>query len=225
MLPVSSIYLSGRAVCLKLRFSGSNKQSGASFANPTLYSIYSQRSFLCIFSHKSPGDNMTDTQNTNPIESATPPEGGSARNWKRDTILFLSSQTISLFGSMLVQYAITWYITLTTRSGVMLTISILCGFLPTFIISPFAGVWADRYNRKNIIVLADSFIAVSTLVLAVLFLTGYDEIWLLFVVLAMRALGTGIHTPAVGAILPQIVPTDKLPGLMPSTRALCRRLA
>jgi DHA3 family macrolide efflux protein-like MFS transporter len=138
------------------------------------------------------------------------PGSGPVRNWKRDTVIFLSSQTISLFGSMLVQYAITWYITLETQSGVMLTISILCGFLPTFIISPFAGVWADRYNRKNMIILADSFIAASTLILAVLFLTGYDEIWLLFVVLALRALGAGIHTPAVGAILPQIVPSDRL---------------
>ena len=92
----------------------------------------------------------------------------------------------------------------------MMTIAILCGFLPTFFISPFAGVWADRYNRKNLIMLADSFIALATLVLAVLFLMGYREIWLLFVFSAVRALGAGVHTPAVGAILPQIVPADKL---------------
>ena len=39
---------------------------------------------------------------------------------------------------------------------------------------------------------------------------GYDAIWLLFVMAAIRAVGTGIQTPAVGAILPQIVPEDKL---------------
>jgi DHA3 family macrolide efflux protein-like MFS transporter len=151
---------------------------------------------------------MTDEQNTNPSDSIS--GGPPFRNWKRDLAFFLSSQTISLFGSMLVQYAMAWYITLETQSGAMLTVAVLCGFLPTFIISPFAGVWADRYNRKNIIVAADSFIALSTLILAVLFLTGYKEIWLLFVVMALRALGTGIHTPAVGAILPQIVPFDSL---------------
>ena len=47
-----------------------------------------------------------------------------SRNWKKDIIFFLASQTISLFGSSLVQYAITWYITLETQSGIMMTISI-----------------------------------------------------------------------------------------------------
>jgi MFS transporter, DHA3 family, macrolide efflux protein len=131
-------------------------------------------------------------------------------HWKRNTILFLGSQTISLFGSALVQYAIMWYITLNTQSGVMMTISIICGFVPTFFLSPFAGVWADRYNRKMLIILSDSLIAVSTLVLAILFLMGYEALWLLFLMSAIRAIGTGIQGPAVGAILPQLVPEDKL---------------
>ena len=132
------------------------------------------------------------------------------QSWKKKIILFLVSQTISLFGSALVQYAISWYITLKTQSGVMLTISIVCGFLPTFFLSPFAGVWADRFNRKVLIILADSIIAISTLIIAVFFLTGHKEFWLLFVVSAVRALGTAVQTPAVGALIPQIVPEDKL---------------
>jgi DHA3 family macrolide efflux protein-like MFS transporter len=131
-------------------------------------------------------------------------------NWLRNIILFLSSQTITLFGSSLVQYAIMWHITLTTNSGLMMTLYILCGFIPTFILSPVAGVWADRYNRKILIILADGLIAVATLILAILFLMGFDAIWLLFVIAAIRAFGTGVQMPAVGAILPQIVPQDKL---------------
>lgn len=131
-------------------------------------------------------------------------------NWKRNIILFMSSQTISLFGSALVQYAIMWYITLTTESGLMMTLYIICGFIPTFLLSPFAGVWADRYNRKYLILIADAMIAIVTLILAITFLLGYDATWLLFVIAAVRALGAGIQTPAVGAILPQIVPEDKL---------------
>lgn len=131
-------------------------------------------------------------------------------NWKRNIIIFLSSQTISLFGSSLVQYAIMWHITLTTQSGMMMTLFIICGFIPTFLLSPVAGVWADRYNRKILIIVSDGLIALSTLILAILFLMGYDSIWLLFVMAAIRAVGTGIQTPAVGAILPQIVPEDQL---------------
>lgn len=137
-------------------------------------------------------------------------ENNLKENWLKNIILFLSSQTISLFGSSLVQYAIMWYITLTTESGLMMTLYIICGFIPTFLLSPVAGVWADRYNRKILIVLADGLIATATLILAILFMMGYDAIWLLFVMAAIRALGTGIQTPAVGAILPQIVPKDKL---------------
>ena len=103
-----------------------------------------------------------------------------------------------------------WYITLTTKSGMMMTLFIICGFIPTFILSPIAGVWADRYNRKILIILADALIAIATLVLAIVFIMGYDAIWLLFVMAAIRAIGTGIQTPAVGAILPQIVPKDML---------------
>lgn len=132
------------------------------------------------------------------------------RNWKKDTALFVTSQTISLFGTSLVMYAIMWHITLSTQSGVMMAIYIICGFLPTFFLSPFAGVWADRYDRKNLIMMADTFIAVTTLILAVTFLMGYTSVYLLFIASALRALGTSVQTPAVGAFLPQIVPEDQL---------------
>ena len=131
-------------------------------------------------------------------------------DWKYRTILFLISQNISLFGSLLVQYAIIWHITLETQSGSVMTISILCGFIPTFLVSPFAGVWADRFDRRRLIVLSDALIAVATLGMAIFFHLGQEELWQMFAVLAVRSFGTGIQTPAVHAILPQIVPSDKL---------------
>ncbi len=131
-------------------------------------------------------------------------------NWKRNIVLFLSSQAVSFFGSALVQYAITWYITLKTQSGVMMTISIICGFVPTFLISPFAGVWADRYDRKKLIMLSDSIIAVSTLITALIFIGGLGSTWLLFAVSVVRAFGSGVQMPAVSAMIPDIVPEDKL---------------
>jgi MFS transporter, DHA3 family, macrolide efflux protein len=131
-------------------------------------------------------------------------------NWQRDIGMFLGSQTISFFGSSIVQYAILWYLTLTTKSGVIMTLSVVFGFLPTFFISPFAGVWADRYNRKRLIVLSDGVIAFSTLVLIVLFLVGQRSIGVLLAASAIRALGSGIQMPAVSAILPQLVPEKEL---------------
>ncbi|MDQ0115696.1 MFS transporter [Paenibacillus harenae] len=130
--------------------------------------------------------------------------------WQRKIAFFLSAQTISLFGSSMVQFAIIWYITLHTSSGTMLTITTVCGFLPQIIISLFAGLWIDRYNRKTMIMLADGMIAITTFALAILFLAGYNDIWLLYPVLLIRSFGTGIQTPAVQAIIPQLVPKEQL---------------
>ncbi len=130
--------------------------------------------------------------------------------WKRTTATFLASQTLSLFGSSLVQYALLWYVTLETKSGTMLMLYIVCGFLPTFFLSPFGGVWADRYDRKKLIMLADGLIALVTLALAIAFMLSERSVWLVMVAAALRAVGAAIQGPAVGAILPQFVPQEYL---------------
>lgn len=131
-------------------------------------------------------------------------------SWKKQAFLFLTSQTLSLFGSSLVQYALLWHVTLTTKSGWAMTLFILCGFLPTFFMSPFAGVWADRMDRKKLIILSDGMIALATLALAVVFWSGEDALWLVMLTAAVRAVGQAVQGPAVGALLPQFVPTDQL---------------
>ncbi|MDR2521102.1 MAG: MFS transporter [Spirochaetaceae bacterium] len=148
--------------------------------------------------------------------------------WKRNTALFLGGQAVSLSGSMLVQYAITWYITLKTQSGALRTLFIIAGFLPMFFISPFAGVWADRYNRKYLIVIADGAIALATLCAAVLFSLGLDSMWFLGAAVVVRAVGQGVQSPAVSAMLPQLVPPDSLRrvnaingGIQSATMLLC----
>lgn len=136
----------------------------------------------------------------------TPPRAG----WKRDTTVFLSGQTVSMFGSMLVQYAIMWHLTLETKSGVVLMASAIFGMLPQAIVSIFGGVWADRLNRKVLIIAADASIALTTLALAVFMMLGYYELWLIYLTLAIRSTGAGIQSLAVMALIPQLVPTDKL---------------
>lgn len=145
---------------------------------------------------------------TDPEFLAQSPEDRSG--WQRLFAVFIASQTISLFGSSLVQYAILWYITLETNSGLMMALSIIFGFLPTFFLSPFAGVWADRFDRKKLIMLSDLGIALATLVLFTVFRLGYQGIWMLFLISAIRSVGTAIQSPAVSAFLPQIVPEGKL---------------
>ena len=132
------------------------------------------------------------------------------QNWKKNFSVFMISQAISLLGSSLVQYAITWHVTLTTSSGVAMTVMILCGILPTFFLAPFAGVWADRYSRKTLVMVSDGCIAACTLILAVVFLSGYQELWLLYVASIIRALGAAVQTPCISAMLPDLVPEEHL---------------
>jgi len=130
--------------------------------------------------------------------------------WKRRVTVFLVGQTITTFGSFLVQYAIMWHLTLTTKSGLVLALAAVFGFLPQAIVSIFAGVWADRVNRKMMIIVSDSVIALATLILAVFMLSGVEDLWLIFLIMAVRSIGAGVQMPAISALVPQIVPTDKL---------------
>ena len=134
-------------------------------------------------------------------------------HWKRKTILFLISQCITLFGSMIVQMSIIWYVTLKTSSGGWVAAFTICSYLPQFLISFFAGVWADRYSRKKLIILADGVITVATLVMfLVMPMISLDSILLsaLLAVSIIRSVGAGIQTPAVNAVIPQLVPEEYL---------------
>ena len=133
--------------------------------------------------------------------------------WKRQAVLFLISQCITLFGSTLVQMAIVWYVTIQTSSGVWVAAFTVCSYLPQFLVSFVAGVWADRHSRKKLIIGADSLIALVTflMVLAIPHIT--DKTIILYSLLAMsviRSFGAGIQTPAVNAVIPQLVPEDQI---------------
>ncbi|MGI6451492.1 MAG: MFS transporter [Desulfitobacteriia bacterium] len=137
-----------------------------------------------------------------------PQDNGSS--WKRKITLFLISQSISLFGSSVVSFAVIWYITLQTSSGKWVMLFTICSLLPQVLISLWAGVWADRHNRKHLIMLADGFIALATFSLVLAMWAGYESLELLLLIALARSLGAGIQTPAVSALFPQIVPKDKL---------------
>jgi hypothetical protein len=148
------------------------------------------------------------------LESADAvPSTGAAEEdprWKRNVAVFLTGQSVSLLGSMLVQFAVMWHLTILTRSGSVLMLSIVFGMLPQAFVSIFGGVWADRHDRRLLIIGADTTIAVVTLALALLMLSGVDDLWVIYAALAVRSTFAGIQTPAVSAMIPQIVPATQL---------------
>ena len=135
------------------------------------------------------------------------------KGWRRNAVLFLVSQSITLFGSTLIQMAVVWYVTLSTSSGAWTAAFSICSYLPQFLISIPGGVWADRFSRKRLIISSDLFTALITLAMIVLMPYLSTEPSLLSGLLLMsvlRSLCAGIQTPAVNAALPQLVPAGQL---------------
>ncbi|ARJ05203.1 MFS transporter [Cnuibacter physcomitrellae] len=143
--------------------------------------------------------------------TADPPTAPAiAPAWKGNVGLFLSGQTVSLFGSMIVQYAVMWYVTLETKSGLAVALYALAAFAPQGVVSLFGGTLADRMNRRVLVMLSDGAIAVTTLALALLMLAGVTDLWIILLAVGVRSVGAGFQTPAVQAMIPQITPPDQL---------------
>ena len=137
----------------------------------------------------------------------------SQSNWRKRTILFFASQCITLFGSQIVQMAIVWYVTLQTNSGAWVAAFSVCSYLPQFFVSFIGGVWADRYNRKYLIIGADALITAVTLAMMLTMPHITAKPMLLAALLLMsiiRSAGAGIQNPAVNAVIPQLVPEEHL---------------
>ncbi|MDH5461187.1 MAG: MFS transporter [Candidatus Bathyarchaeota archaeon] len=128
----------------------------------------------------------------------------------RSYLTFWSGQLISLLGSSVAQFVIIWWITLETGSALYLSLASLLGFAPMIILSPFAGVFVDRWSRKALIGVVDFLQALVTVVLILLFSVGIVSIWYVLALLALRGVFQAFHNPAVAAIVPLMVPRDKL---------------
>jgi DHA3 family macrolide efflux protein-like MFS transporter len=128
----------------------------------------------------------------------------------RHYLYFLSGQQFSLLGSSVVQFAIIWWITIVTESPLYLSLAAILGFAPLVFLGPFTGVFADRFNRKNMIILADFGQSLATIVLIVFFLLDLASVFVVLILLFIRGIFQAFHSPAVQAIVPSMVPKEKL---------------
>lgn len=132
------------------------------------------------------------------------------KNWMKKFVPIWSAQLFSLLGSGLVQFALIWWITQQTGSATYLAMATLVAILPEVLLSPFAGALVDRLNRRYVMIAADAIIALITLGLAVLFAFDMVQIWHIFVVMFLRALGSVFHWPAMQASTSLMVPEKHL---------------
>lgn len=132
-------------------------------------------------------------------------------NWKKTFGIIYAGQAFSILGSAAVQFAIIWWLTVHTESAISLTTATIAGFLPMLLIGPFAGVWVDRFNRRTVMMAADGFVALSSVLLAAVFLqTTTPPLWFIYLILFLRGLGSTFHMPAMQAAMPLLVPMEML---------------
>lgn len=133
-----------------------------------------------------------------------------ARQWKRTFFTVWTGQQFSLIGSQLVQFALVWWLTKKTGSATILATATLVAILPQVLLGPFAGALVDRWKRRVVMIVADSSIALVSLWLAYVFLTGSAQVWQVFLAMALRAIGGAFHYPAMAASTSLMVPREHL---------------
>jgi DHA3 family macrolide efflux protein-like MFS transporter len=114
-------------------------------------------------------------------------------------LVLFTGQAFSLFGSRLVQFALVWHLTELTKSPSVLATASIAALLPQVFIGPFAGALVDRWNRRVVMMVADSLIALSILILAFMFSVGRVEVWHIYAVMMFRAAGGAFQWPAMQA--------------------------
>lgn len=131
-------------------------------------------------------------------------------NWKLHFGALWGGQAVSLFGSALVQFALVWWLTVTTRSATVLTTATLAAVLPGVLLAPLAGVLVDRLSRRRVMLAADAAVAGASLLLAYLFASGAAQVWHVYAILMARAAAGTFQEPAMTASTSLMVPGEHL---------------
>ena len=128
----------------------------------------------------------------------------------KEYLFFWTGQLFSLFGSMVVSFVIIWWIADVYVNEILLALASFLVSLFMVISMPIAGVVADKFNRKVVIVIADSTQAGLTFLLIILFASGVANIATVLLFLSLRSVCQAFHAPTMNSIIPTMVPKDKL---------------
>jgi MFS family permease len=159
---------------------------------------------------------MADRAESNP----EPPSSEQPSGWRfalralrsRNYRLFFGGQSVSLIGTWMTRVATSWLVYRLTGSAFLLGMVSFAGQVPTFILGPFAGVWVDRLNRHQVLVLTQVLSMVQSFWLAALALTHTITFHQIFALSIFQGMINAFDMPARQAFLLQMVDNrDDLP--------------
>lgn len=135
---------------------------------------------------------------------------GETKRWKLSFFTIWSGQAFSLLGSQLVGFALVWHLTESTGSATVLATAAMMEWLPRVFLGPLAGTLVDRWNRRVVMLAADSLTAVATAVMIYLGWLGTLELWHIYLLMMVRSVGGAFHFPAMLASTSLMVPEEQL---------------
>jgi len=130
--------------------------------------------------------------------------------WQIPFFTIWTGQQFSLIGSSVLQFALVWWLTQLTGSATVLATATMMWVIPQVFLGPFAGALVDRWNRRVVMIVADSLVALVALWLAYLFWTDTMQVWHVYAGLLVRAIGGLFHWPAMQASTSLMVPGEHL---------------
>jgi MFS family permease len=137
------------------------------------------------------------------------PRAGVSHAWRalrhRNFRLFFGGQTISLIGTWMTRVATGWLVYRLTGSALLLGTVSFAGQIPTFLLAPFAGVWVDRLDRRQVLVWTQTLSMVQSLALAALTLSGHITIPLLLMLSVMQGCVNAFDMPGRQSFMVKMV--------------------
>ena len=152
---------------------------------------------------------MTGSEETQRAALQSAP--GEGAPWKLRFWSIFTGQALSLIGSALTQFVLIWWITDTTGSVSALATAGLVALLPQALLGPLGGTFADRYNRRLLMIGADVISALCMAVLILLFLTEQVTLWHVYTMMFIRSAMQAFQAPAAAASVAMLVPASFLP--------------
>jgi MFS family permease len=123
----------------------------------------------------------------------------------RNFRLFFGGQSISLIGTWMTRIATSWLVYRLTGSALLLGTVSFAGQIPTFLFAPFAGVWVDRLDRRQVLVWTQTLSMVQSLLLAVLTLSHHITIHWVLALSVMQGIINAFDMPGRQAFMVQMV--------------------
>jgi MFS family permease len=114
----------------------------------------------------------------------------------RNYRLFFSGQSVSLVGTWITRIATSWLVYRLTGSALLLGVVGFCSQIPTLLLSPFAGVLVDRYDRHRILVITQVLSMLQSFALAALALPGIIKVWEILALQVAQGVINAFDTPA-----------------------------